>query len=154
MTVILNEYDPVTRRALRLWVALSRCGNTIEQHARHDIASHGFKPSEFAVLELLYHKGPVTMSQVAEKVLLTTASVTHVVDQLEKMGLVARVASPEDRRVIHLHLSDAGRASIAACFPRHAQKIVEVVSGLTPEEQEQAILLLKKLGLSAEKLEL
>lgn len=139
-----------TQRALSLFRVLARCTNSVMRHAEQDIKQQGMKPSEFAVLELLYHKGPTPLSEVARRILLTTGSVTHVIDQLEKQGLVTRVSCETDRRVLYADLTDAGRAKIEASFPRHAEQIRQAVSGLDAEAQTQLIQLLKKLGYAAE----
>src|SRR5258708_5610459 len=116
------KYDPETQRALRLFVILARSANSVSEQAHRNILKHGLKPSEFAVLELLYHKGPTPLGTVAERILLTTGSITHVVDQLEKKGLVRRVPDPKDRRVLHADLTEAGREKIAGIFPDHARR--------------------------------
>ena len=144
-----GEQDEATRRALRLFIVLTRCQSSVSDHARRDIQRHGLSGSEFGVLEMLYHKGPTTLGVLAERILITSGSLTYVVDQLQKRGLVQRVACPADRRVTYADLTDAGRALIAAIFPEHAEQLRQAVSGLTPEEQETAIALLKKLGLAA-----
>lgn len=143
------RYDEETERALRLFIALTRSCSSVTEHSRRDIVRHGLKPSEFAVLELLYHKGPIPLGGVAERLLLATGSVTHVIDQLEKQDLVKRVACPRDRRVLYADLTEKGRALIADIFPPHAARIRQAVAGLSPEEQEAATALLKKLGLAA-----
>ncbi len=99
-------------------------------------------------MELLYHKGPTLLGAVAERVLLTSGSMTYVIDQLEKQGLVQRVACPKDRRRMYADLTEAGRAKIAAIFPGHAERIRQVMAALSPQEQEQATQLLKQLGLA------
>jgi MarR family 2-MHQ and catechol resistance regulon transcriptional repressor len=144
------EYEEQTARALRLFVVLARCYNAVTEHTRRDIARHGLKPSEFGVLELLYHKGPVPLGEVAKRILLTTGSVTHLIDQLEKQGLVRRVACPTDRRVFYADLTQKGRELIGNIFPAHAETIHQAVAGLSSQEQETALELLKKLGLSAQ----
>lgn len=147
----MNRNDPAeTERALSLFRVLARCTNSVMQHARQDIIQQGMKPSEFAVLELLYHKGPTPLSEVARRILLTTGSVTHVIDQMEKQGLVKRVSCEEDRRVLYATLTEAGRARIETSFPPHAERIRQAVSGLDAGEQTQLTQLLKKLGYSAE----
>jgi MarR family 2-MHQ and catechol resistance regulon transcriptional repressor len=141
--------DPETRRALRLFVVLARAAKSVADHARADIARHGLSVSEFGILELLYHKGPQSLGVLSEKILLTTGSVTYVVDQLEAQGMVRRVTCSTDRRVTYAELTEPGRARIAALFPPHADVIRRAVSGLSPEEQETALNLLKKLGRAA-----
>ena len=151
------HYDEKTGRALRLFVTLTRCYNSVTAHARrdverHEIGGHRLTISEFAVLELLYHKGPLPLGELAHRVLLTSGSMTYVVDNLEKRGLAQRVACPKDRRVCHAALTDAGREWIAAIFPPHAEALTQAVSGLSADEQETLTALLKKLGLAAQAL--
>jgi MarR family 2-MHQ and catechol resistance regulon transcriptional repressor len=146
----MERYDQETGRALRLFVILSRCFDSVSEHARRDIARYKLSISEFGTLELLYHKGPQPLGEIAERILLTTGSVTYVMDQLEKRGLAQRVACPTDRRVYYAELTADGRALIQTLFPEHAECLRQAVAGLTPEEQETAIQLLKKLGLSAQ----
>ena len=147
-----KQHDSETDRALRLFVTLARCFTSVTEHTREDILRHGLKPSEFAVLELLYHKGPTPLGEIAGRVLLTTGSITHLIDQLEKKGLAKRAACPNDRRVLYADLTDAGREKIAAIFPGHAETIRLAVSGLSADEQEQAAELLKKMGMAAQSL--
>ena|SRR5579862_5228620 len=146
------QYDANTARALRLFVVLARCADSVFEHARQEILQHDLKPSEFAVLEMLYHRGPTPLGEVAERILLTTGSLTHVMDQLEKKGLVRRVPCPNDRRVLYADLTGIGREKIAAIFPAHAACIRQAVSGLTAAEQDEATALLKKLGLTAKEM--
>jgi len=141
-----KDYDAETRLALKLFVVLARAGASVAEHARQDILRHGLSVSEFGVLELLWHKGPQPLGEIAERILLTTGSVTYVIDQLQKQGLVERRSCPTDRRVIYADLTDAGRERIESIFPDHARRIVGAVSGLSSEEQELATVLLKKLG--------
>jgi MarR family 2-MHQ and catechol resistance regulon transcriptional repressor len=140
-----------TQRALKLFVVLTRCFDSILEPVKKSISQFGLIPSEFGVLEMLYHKGPVPLSDVGEKLLLTSGSITYVVDKLEKRGFVKRIACPEDRRVIYADLTEEGRERIQEIFPQHAEAIRELMSGLSAEEQEIATVLLRKLGFHAKK---
>src|SRR5690349_7706650 len=108
-----HRLDEATSRALKLFVILSRAAASVGEHARQDILRHGLSVSEFGVLEYLWHKGPQPLGEVAERILLTTGSVTYVIDQLEKQGLVRRRPCPTDRRVIYAELTDAGTERIS-----------------------------------------
>lgn len=138
-----------TERALHLFRVLARCTKSVMEQSHQDILKQGMKPSEFAVLELLYHKGPTPLGDIARRILLTTGGVTHVVDQLEKKQLLKRIACEKDRRVLYADLTEAGRKKMEMIFPDHAACITQAVSGLNAEEQEQAIQLLRKLGYAA-----
>jgi len=135
--------------ALHLFVVLSRACQWVSAHAHRDIRRYGLNPTEFGVLELLYHKGEQPLQQIGEKILMTSGNITYVVDKLENKGFVKRVACPKDRRVIYAEITDEGKRFMEEVFPEHTEAIRKAVSGLTSEEREQAIKLLKKLGLAA-----
>ena len=138
--------------ALKLWVVLSRAQASVERHADADVARHGLTLTEFAILEALYHRGPLLLGEVQRKILVSSGGVTYLVDRLEARGLVERLQCPEDRRARYASLTPAGVALLDRIFPEHAQSIVRSVSGLTRAEQAQATALLRKLGKAAEDL--
>lgn len=144
-----SPLEQQTKLALQLLVALARCTHSVMKYCIADILRYDLKISEFEVLEQLYHKGPTMQGQIAEKVLLTMGSITHIVDQLVKKGLVRRYTCPENRRVVYAEITEEGRQKMAAIFPPHSVEVWRAVSGLTSAEQIQALSLLKKMGLAA-----
>lgn len=145
-----ERYGEDVERALSLWVILTRSTNALTRRIHEDIRSRGFSGTEWGVLEYLYHKGPQPMCNIGEKILVTSGSVTYVIDKLEGRGLLRRRPCEEDRRVTFAELTEEGRALMAAEFPKHAQFIRETMAALSPREQEAASALLKKLGLSVQ----
>lgn len=143
------QKDEDTAAALKLWVVLNRAHRAIGERARREIERQGLRPTEFAVLEALYHKGPLTLGQVGERVLVTSGSVTPVADKLVQRGLIERRISPEDRRVCFAELTEAGRELVGGIFPEHAEVIRVAMEGLTVEEKRIATALLRRLGLHA-----
>lgn len=137
--------------ALDLYIALSRASQWVLAHADRDIRKHGLNRTEFGVLELLYHKGPQPLQQIGSKVLMSSGNITYVVDKLEKKGYARRRVSTEDRRLIYAEVTEAGASFIKQVFPQHATFIEAAVAGLDRQEQKQAIELLKKLGIYAER---
>jgi MarR family transcriptional regulator, 2-MHQ and catechol-resistance regulon repressor len=136
--------------ALDLFIVLSRAYNWVNAHAVRDIRCHGLNPTEFGILEALYHKGPLPLQQIGEKVLISSGNITYAVDKLEQKQLLVRKPSAHDRRVIFAELTPKGQELLATLFPQHAEVIRAAVSSLSPEEQILAIQLLKKLGLAAQ----
>ncbi len=137
-----------SKQSLKLFIVLSRAFKAINEEINKHIQENGLNPTEFAVLELLYHKGDQPLQQIGGKILLASGSITYVVDKLEKKGLLNRVACPNDRRVTYAQISEDGRVMIDRIFPDHENRIHELMSTLTLDEKEEAIGLLKKLGLS------
>jgi len=122
--------------------------------AEQSIANTGLCLTDFAALEALLQKGPLTITQIQEKVRLASGSMTAAVDRLEKLGLVVRKASPSDRRARLLELTGKGKRLAASCFEKHAKDLEALMSPLSEKEMEELYGSLKKLGLlGAKKLE-
>ena len=138
-------------KSLKLFIVLSRAYKAINEHVNKAIQLKGLNPTEFAVLELLYHKGDQPMQQIGGKILLASGSITYVVDKKKKKGLLRRTACPNDRRVTYAQITEQGKAFIEEIFPEHARQIDKLMSSLSDEEKTSAIDLLKKLGIPAGK---
>jgi len=134
------------RRSLSSYVKLMRASNRLTSQVHRHLLDDNLTHSQFAVLEALYHLGPLSPSDLGEKILKSNANLTTVIDSLEKKQLVARERSENDRRRVTVILTRSGEALIARIFPRHAETIERALSILTPEEQQQLGQLLKKLG--------
>ncbi len=117
--------------------------------AERSIKNSGLGLTDFAALEALLHKGPLTITEIQGKVPLALGSMTAVVDRLEKKGLILRTPSREDRRAKVLKLSPKGRAVVEAAFRRHAADLETVMAVLDEREKRQLHDLLKKVGLFA-----
>ncbi|WP_246879924.1 MarR family winged helix-turn-helix transcriptional regulator [Bacillus suaedae] len=134
---------------LKLFIVLSRASIWISKHSDRHISQHGITTTEFAVLELLYHKGTKPLQQIGEKILTSNANTTYVIDKLEKKEYLIRKRCSTDRRTIYAELTDKGREFIEKIFPEHEKVIEQATKGLTKEEMTQAIHLLKKAGVYA-----
>lgn len=139
-----------SKLALKLLVVLSRTMHAVTEQVKADIKTHQLNPSEFGVLELLYHKGDTPLQQIGDKILLTSGSVTYVVDKLENRGLLARKSCPTDRRVTFGTLTEAGQALMEETFPKHEAFLTDLFSDLTVSEKEQLIDQLKRIGYRAD----
>ena len=139
--------------APRLWTVITRSNRALSLLAEESIAGAGLCLTDFAALEALLHKGPLTISEIQGKVLLASGSMTAAVDRLEKLGLVVRTSSPSDRRARVVELTPRGKRLAAAKFKQHAKDLEGLMAALSKTEKEQVYRSLKKLGLlAAEKL--
>lgn len=135
--------------SLKLFVVLSKAYKGIMDQAMKDMKRHGLSVTEFAILELLYHKGKFPLQQIGDKVLITSGSITYNIDKLEKKGLLRRVPCPDDRRVTYAEMTDEGAKWMENVFPEHAAVIDTIMNALSAEEKRETIALLKKLGLGS-----
>ena len=131
----LNTFIKLTRSVEALNSRLNNCGSL-----------EGLTISQFGVLEALYHIGPMCQSDLGGKLLRSGGNITLVIDNLEKKGGVRRQRDSEDRRMVYVHLTEAGREHIARIFPQHLEQIVKEMNILTSEEQEQLGAMCKKIG--------
>lgn len=135
--------------APHLWLVLVRCHHALSRIAERSIKDTGLGLTDFAALEALLHKGPLSITEIQSKVPLALGSMTAAVDRLEKKGLLVRTPSPEDRRAKVLKLSPKGRALVEAAFTRHAADLETVMAVLNQREKRQLHSLLKRVGLFA-----
>jgi MarR family transcriptional regulator, 2-MHQ and catechol-resistance regulon repressor len=139
--------------APRLWLVIAKSHRALSLLAEQSIANTGLCLTDFAALEALLHKGPLTISEIQDRVRLASGSMTAAVDRLEKLGLVLRKSSPSDRRARVVHLTAEGKRLAASCFERHAKDLETLMAVLSAKEMEELYRPLKKLGLlAAEKL--
>jgi MarR family 2-MHQ and catechol resistance regulon transcriptional repressor len=134
------------RRTLDTFIKLTRCTNSVLARLAERNTIGDLTYSQFAVLEALYHLGSMTQSEISTKVLKSGSNMTTVIDNLERDGLVRRERDAKDRRVIHIHLTEAGTGKIEAVFPNHVAVLVEEFGLLSASEQVTLGKLCKKLG--------
>jgi MarR family transcriptional regulator, 2-MHQ and catechol-resistance regulon repressor len=135
--------------AAHLWLVLARCHHALSHIAERSIKDTGLGLTDFAALEALLHKGPLSITEIQSKVPLALGSMTAAVDRLEERGLILRTPSPEDRRVKILKLSPKGRSVVKAAFTRHAADLETVMAVLDQREKRQLHDFLKRVGLFA-----
>lgn len=135
--------------ATRVWLILSKAAKSVGQNAEASISGLGLGLSDFAVLELLLHKGPQLINAAGKRVLLTSGSITTAIDRLEAKKLVTRAPHPDDLRARLVQLTAKGRRVIECAFSQHAADMEQTLAVLAPAERLQLIHLLKKLGLFA-----
>lgn len=133
-------------RTLNTFIKLTRCTNSLATRLVERNTIGDLTQSQFAVLEALYHLGGMTQGETSSKLLKSTSNMTTVIDNLERVGLVRRERDANDRRVIHIHLTEAGSGKIEALFPGHVAALVEEFSVLSASEQQTLSELCKKLG--------
>lgn len=134
--------------SLKLFVVLCRTFSGVSGEVKKDIRRYGLSLSEFEALELLYHKGPQTVQNIGKKVLLTSGSMTYVVDQMVKKELCMREICEQDRRVTYVVISEKGRRLMDEIFPQHERRISELFASLSTEQIMDLTETLKRVSKS------
>jgi MarR family transcriptional regulator, 2-MHQ and catechol-resistance regulon repressor len=135
--------------ATRVWLILWKAFQAVEQNARRSVLSLGLGQSDFAVLEVLMHKGPQPVNVIGKKVQLTSGSITAAVDRLESRKLLRRTAGQKDRRSRIVQLTEKGQHLIERAFQKHAADMEETMAVLRSRERVELVRLLKKVGMWA-----
>jgi MarR family transcriptional regulator, 2-MHQ and catechol-resistance regulon repressor len=139
-------YGELSDLNLKTLIVLMRSSQSVHKKESRTIKEGGLTVSQFAVLEMLYHKGNLRVCEIIEKALSTGGNMTVVIDNLVKEGLVVRSIDPSDRRVNLINITDKGRKLVSDIFPNHLDNINQIFSVLTIEEKKNLISLLKKLA--------
>jgi MarR family transcriptional regulator, 2-MHQ and catechol-resistance regulon repressor len=129
-----------------VWLVMMKAMRALTRYAAAGIEETGLGLTDFGVLEVLLHKGPLPVNTIGPIVDLTPGSISIAVDRLFAKGLVSRVESGEDRRVRIVALTPRGKDLIAPAFRRHAGQMRKVFSELNPEELRSLEVALKKIG--------
>ena len=132
--------------ALNAFIKLQRAAESISTRV-HSVLPDGLTITQFGVLEALHHIGPLCQGELAEKLLRSGGNLTLVVDNLEKMGHVARERDPADRRFVVVKLTDKGTKFIGEIFPRVLGNVTREMGVLSSTELFDLCRLCKKAGL-------
>src|SRR5467141_4050896 len=116
--------------AIHVWLVLNKAFQAITRHAAAGIHQAGLGDSDFRVLEVLLHKGPLPVNTIGPKVNLTPGSISVAVDRLYAKGLVSRIESGKDRRIRIVALTPSGKELIVPIFRKHAAAIRRVLKSL------------------------
>jgi len=129
-----------------VWLVMLKAMRALTKYATAGIQETGLGLSDFGVLELLLHGGPLPVNTIGPMVDLTPGSISIAVDRLVAKGLVSRIESAEDRRVRIVALTPSGQDLIVSAFRKHSLQMKKVFSDLSAEELRSLEVALKKLG--------
>ena len=132
---------------LRLWLRLLTCAQLIEKNLRARLRGEfdTTLPRFDLMAQLERRPEGMKMSDLSRRMMVTGGNVTGIVDQLEREGLVERLADEKDRRAFRVRLTRAGERAFAEMAQEHEAWIVELLSGLTRREHADLFALLAKV---------
>jgi len=127
-------------------VALRRIIRATDLHAKQVARATGLTPSQLLVLQTIRELGEVAISRVAKEINVSQATVTTILDRLEKRGLVYRQRDDDDKRVVHALLTDAGARVLTQAPPALQQRLSTAFDGLAPWERHWVVAALQRVG--------
>ena len=135
-----------------VWLVMMKAMRALTRYAAAGIEETGLSLSDFGILEILLHKGPLPVNTIGPIIDLTRGSISIAVDRLVAKGLVSRIESAEDRRVRIVALTPRGKDLIVPAFRKHAGQMKRAFSELSSDELRALEVALKKAGKRAEAL--
>ncbi len=133
--------------ALNVFIKLTRAVESLSSTLNTSLAKEGLSESQFGVLEVLYHLGPMSQKNLGNKLLKSGGNITLVIDNLEKRGLVLRRRGVVDRRYFNVHLTEKGKKLIGIVFPKQLKIITEEIGILNEAEQHELQRMCRLIGL-------
>ncbi|PGY07377.1 MarR family winged helix-turn-helix transcriptional regulator [Bacillus sp. AFS031507] len=128
------------------FLELMHTSKVIQERIRDEMSKNNLSITEFSVLEVLYHNEKQTIQQIGNSILISSGSMTYVIDKLEQKGLLNRLPCPDDRRVIHVTLTDAGIDLMEKIMPKHQELVDDIFGFLNNDEAQIIVNLLKKIN--------
>ena len=136
------------KELLNTVITLTQVNSYFAKVLNENISKFGLNLTDFSVLDLLFQKGEQTTQKIGEKILITSGSITYIVNKLEKMELICRNKSEIDKRITYIKLTKKGRETIFELLPLQIEKINEIFSDFSREDLINLNHLLKKFNFS------
>jgi MarR family 2-MHQ and catechol resistance regulon transcriptional repressor len=118
----------------------------VQDRMKLEMTKNNLSITEFSVLEVLYQKGKQTIQHIGNSILVSSGSMTYVIDRLEQKGFLNRSDCPDDRRVIHVTLTADGNKLVENIMPKHQEWVDNIFSSLNNDESDLIVKLLKKVS--------
>jgi MarR family transcriptional regulator, 2-MHQ and catechol-resistance regulon repressor len=129
-----------------LWIRFLRFGLQSHKKLEADLDKVGLTPPQFYVLATIGYAGGLPFGEIGHKLMVTVSNLTGIVDRLEEKKLVVRKRDDNDRRVVHVVLTDKGTKLYKTTIPLFERSVAEVFAMLSRPEQKEIAALLRKLN--------
>ncbi|MFI5357589.1 MAG: MarR family winged helix-turn-helix transcriptional regulator [Opitutales bacterium] len=153
-----KEFPELDPSACEAYLNLLRTGDEVFSIMEHYLSAHDISQGRFCVLMLLWKAqhlragadclgagDPCTPASLADAAGVTRATMTGLIDTLERDGLVRRVPNPDDRRMMTVQLVPEGQAFVSNLLPEYFKLIAAVMQGLDVAERKTLVGLLHKI---------
>jgi DNA-binding MarR family transcriptional regulator len=147
-----DEYPGASALATECYANLARTGDLLMGlHNRQTLDDYQLSPSGRQTLAIIDGAGePLEPSVIAERLLITTGSMTSLLDNLENRKLIRRLPHPDDRRKLLIDINPAGRIIVDALLPSfHAREREVIGAALSENEQRTLLKLIAKVQQAA-----
>jgi DNA-binding MarR family transcriptional regulator len=129
-----------------LWVRFLRFGLQSHKKLEDDLNKVGLTPPQFYVLATIGYAGGLPFGEIGAKMMVTVSNLTGIVDRLEEKKLVSRKRDENDRRVVHVVLTEKGAKLYKSTIPLFEKSVAEIFAPLDSTQQKELSALLRKVN--------
>ncbi|ASW42233.1 MarR family winged helix-turn-helix transcriptional regulator [Clostridium isatidis] len=130
---------------LNIVLAMVRTYNGLISKIEKNVQENGLNLSEFGVLEFIYNQGPQPVQKIADKILVTSGTITYVINKLESKNLVIRKKCEKDKRIFYVSLTKEGEELISRVFKKHKEFLNDLLSEMDEESKRSLLTNLIKM---------
>ncbi len=141
----LISYGKKTDQAMKTWVQIVKTYNRFATQEIKYFSENNLTFIQFKVLEVLYHRGDLSIGAITKFTMSTPGNITVVVKNLKRDGWITSLPNPEDKRASILSISQKGKDKMKSLFPQHAKNIHDYMDVLDEEELDTLYSLLRKV---------
>ena len=142
----MAKVEDAEHQSLKLWLRLLSCSNLIQTDIRSRLRAHNTTLPRFDLMAQLEREpNGLRMGELSKRLMVTGGNITSITDQLEREGMVARVADAQDRRAYAVQLTEIGRNAFASMAAEHEGWVQSLTAGLSLAEKQTLNGLLSKL---------
>lgn len=147
-----KQFPDLHPAACEAFMHMMRAGEDVMRVMNHHIAAHNITQGRFLVMMLLMDKGgdcpkPSTPAELADFASVSRATITGLLDTLERDGFVKREPDPADRRQMSVHMTPKGEAFMHDILPGHFRLVTQVMGNLSDHERQTLSRLLTKVSM-------
>ncbi|UJF15564.1 MarR family transcriptional regulator [Jeotgalibaca sp. MA1X17-3] len=137
---------------VKAFTIFMKSSQSIQKLIKQDFLKKEINLNEYAIMELLFHRGDQPIQSIGKRILMGGGSITYVIDKLEKKEFLYRKPSDEDRRKVYACITEKGKQYMNQRVKEQETLINTIFNEWDKDEVEQATLLLKRIGIHAESL--
>jgi len=144
--VVVTKRPFFTRYSTSLWVRFLRFSLLSHKKLEDDLEKLDLTPPQFYVLATIGYAGGLPFGEIGAKMMVTVSNLTGIVDRLEEKKLVSRKRDENDRRVVHVVLTDKGAKLYKSTIPLFEKTVSQIFSLLDKPQQKELSAILRKLN--------
>jgi MarR family 2-MHQ and catechol resistance regulon transcriptional repressor len=146
MPVVVFKRPFFSSYTTSLWIRFLRFSLLSHKRLENDLEKLGLTPPQFYVLATIGYAGGLPFGEIGAKMMVTVSNLTGIVDRLEEKKLVSRKRDENDRRVVHVVLTERGVKLYKNAIPLFEKSISQIFSALEKPAQKELSVLLRKLN--------